>query len=181
MHDVSCLAERPRLVTERLLLRRPDNGDAEAIVGIVGDRDVARRLARVPHPYGRADARFFLERVVPTEWVWAITLHGSVDLVGAVGLTPDEHGEAAELGYWLSPAHWGRGIVTEAALAVVCYGFDRLDLPCITSGFFLDNPASGRVLQKLGFVDVGRTMRPSLATGGDVPSMVMRLSAPARA
>lgn len=168
-------SERPELVTSRLLLRRPNNGDVDAIVSIVGDWDVARRLARIPYPYGVADARFFLEQVVPSEWVWAMTLHGSDKLVGAVGLTPETGIATAELGYWLSPAHWGLGITTEAADAVVSFGFETLNLSYLTSGYFEDNPASGRVLDKLGFIETGRAMRPCLAAGSEVPSVQMQL------
>lgn len=165
------LDDRPELVTKRLLLRRPMAGDAGAIIDIVGDWDVARCLARVPHPYGPADAAFFLDQVVPAEWVWAITLQGFDELVGVVGLTPNEGEDAAELGYWLSRAQWGRGVATEAGEAVVSYGFKMLGLPYITSGYFEENPASGRVLGKLGFVETGRTMRPCLAAGKHVSSV----------
>lgn len=179
MHHCPTLEHRPEIITERLLLRRPNEGDVGAIVSIVGDWDVARRLARVPHPYGHADAAFFLEQIVPSEWVWAITLQGSDTLVGAIGLTPEEDANTAELGYWLSPAHWGRGIATEAARSVVSYGFVTLGIPCITSGYFEENPGSGRVLEKLGFVETGRTQRPCLAAGNDLPSVEMRLARPA--
>ena len=166
MSNVLSLRERPDLATERLSLRRPNDGDVDAIVGIVGDWDVARRFGRLPHPYGAADARFFLEHVVPNEWVWAVTLQGSDALVGTIGFTPEEGADTAELGYWLSPAFWGQGITTEAARAVVSYGFERLSLPVLMSGYFEDNPASGQVLRKLGFVETGRAMRPCLAAGG---------------
>ena len=175
MKDGLLLNERPELVTERLVLRRPNHGDVNAIVNIVGNWEVARRLARVPHPYGLTDAHFFLEQVVPAEWVWAITLQGSDELIGAIGLTPEEGMDTAELGYWLSSRHWGRRITTEAARAVVPFGFDTLGLPYITSGYFEDNPPSGRVLEKLGFIESGRAMRPCLAAGGDVPSVRMQL------
>ena len=78
------LGNRPDLATERLLLRRPDDRDVDAIVSVVGDWEVARRLARVPHPYNPSDARFFLDHVVPAEWVWAVTLRGSDKLLGTV-------------------------------------------------------------------------------------------------
>lgn len=175
------LSSRPDLATERLSLRRPNDCDVDAIVGVVGDWEVARRLARVPHPYGPADARFFLDYVVPSEWVWAVTLRGSDTLLGAIGLTPEEGVDAAELGYWLSPAHWGNGITTEAARAVVAFGFEKLGLPVLTSGYFEDNPPSGRVLRKLGFVETGRIMRPCLAAGGEVSSITMELVRPTRA
>lgn len=175
MLDTLSLSERPELVTDRLLLRRPDAGDADAVVNIVGDWEVARRLARVPHPYDPADAAFFLEQVVPAEWVWAITLKGSDELVGVIGLTPEKGEETAELGYWLSRAQWSRGIATEAGKAVVSYGFGTLGLPYITSGYFEENTASGRVLEKLGFLETGRAMRPCLASGSEVPSVEVRL------
>ncbi|MFL0588316.1 hypothetical protein ACH0BU_16985 [Sphingomonas olei] len=52
-------------------------------------REMARRLSRVPHPYGPADAAFFLDQIVPYEWTWAITMLGGETLIGTIGLTPD--------------------------------------------------------------------------------------------
>jgi RimJ/RimL family protein N-acetyltransferase len=178
MNNGLFLSKRPDLVTRRLSLRRPNDDDVDAIVNIVGNWDVARRLARAPHPYGPADARYFLEQVVPAEWVWAITLQGSGAFLGAVGLTPEEGADMADLGYWLSPAHWGQGFTTEAARAVVSFGFERVGFSFLTSGYFADNPASGQVLRKLGFAEVGRTMRPCLAAGSEVPAITMELPRP---
>jgi len=175
MIDRLTLLDRPELTTERLLLRRPNVGDVAAIVDIVGDWEVASRLARVPHPYGIADAKFFLEQVVPREWVWAITIDGSDGLIGAIGLTPEKEADSAELGYWLSKSYWGQGVITEAATAVVIFGFYTLRLPLITSGYFEDNSVSGRVLKKLGFVEVGQAMRPCLAADKDMPSIELHL------
>lgn len=175
MIDVPTLLNRPQLVVDGLLLRRPNGGDVEAIVDVVGNWEVARHLARVPHPYGDADARFFLESIVPNEWAWAITLDGADRLIGVVGLTPEPGADTAELGYWLSESYWGQGIMTKAARAVVAFGFDQLKLPYIKSGYFMSNPASGKVLRKLGFVETGRATRPCLAMKQDVPSIEMRL------
>lgn len=130
-------------------------------------------MARVPHPYGPDDAKFYLDNIVPREWAWAITLRDTAEFVGVVGLTPKEG--TAELGYWIAPAHWNSGIATEAAVAVVTYGFDTLGLPYITSGYHENNPASGRVLGKLGFVVTGKAARPSMAAGTNVPSIEVRL------
>jgi [ribosomal protein S5]-alanine N-acetyltransferase len=169
--------DRPVLNTGWLLLRQPDTGDIGSTMAIAGDWEVARRLGRVPHPYGEKDAFFFLETVVPNEWVWAITWLESGQLVGMVGLSPGPRNETAELGYYIARRSWGIGIATEAAKAVVDYGFDTLRLRRLTSGYFLDNPASGRVLSKLGFVEIGRATRPCLATGSILPSVEMRLDA----
>lgn len=166
---------RPNLTTARLHLRQPCMADVEAIVGIVGQWEVARRLATVPHPYGPQDARFFLEQIFPKQWGWGITLTGSPELIGVVGLTP-RHGKTV-VGYWLSPAQWGKGIATEAAHAAVAFGFQELRQASIGSAYHEDNPASGRVLHKLGFVEVTRGLRPCLAEGRNVVSVEMRLNA----
>jgi RimJ/RimL family protein N-acetyltransferase len=167
--------DRPILETARLRLRRPDAGDIASIVAIAGDWDVARRLSRVPHPYAETDFRFFLDTIVPTEWTWAITFRASGELIGMTGLTPQPAHDVAELGYYVARPHWGIGIATEAARAVVEYGLRVAGLARLTSGHFLDNPASGRVLRKLGFVEVGRTERHCLASGSTAPSIEMRL------
>lgn len=175
MHHAGDRFDRPVLATARLTLRRPAARDADAIIEIVGERAIALCLSRVPHPYGASDARFFLEQVVPHEWCWAITLTGTDDLIGAVGLTPGEAPGSAELGYWLSRDHWGRGLITEAAHAVLRHGIETLALREIASGYFVSNLASGRVLEKLGFVETDRAARPCMAAGHEVPSIEMRL------
>jgi [ribosomal protein S5]-alanine N-acetyltransferase len=167
--------DRPELETERLLLRRPHTGDIGSIIDIAGDWEVARRLARVPHPYGEKDAQFFLDIIVPNEWVWAIIWQRSGALVGMIGLAPQADRDAAELSYYLDRRHWGVGIATEAAKAVVDYAISLLGLRYLTSGYFVDNPLSGRVLSKLGFVEIGRAERPCLAAGSTVPSIETRL------
>jgi len=169
--------DRPIVETARLVLRRPDDGDVRSILALVGDWEVARRLARVPHPYTDDDARFFLDVIVPREWVWAITYRKSKDLVGMVGLTPGIDRCVAELGYYVDRQHWGRGLATEAAAAVVRYGLDSIGLRTIMSGYFADNPASGRVLSKLGFVETARAERECLALGKSLPLVEMRLRA----
>ncbi len=173
--DKRMLMERPTIQTQRLLLRWPMPTDRTAIAAIVGDWQVARSLSRVPHPYSEADADFFLEEIVPKEWVWAIEHEESAQFIGVVGLTPEPGSKIAELGYWLARPFWGQGIATEAAKAVIDYGFQTLALPFILSGYFEQNPSSGRVLKKLGFVETGKSMRPCMAVGHDVPSIEMRL------
>lgn len=106
----------------------------------------------------------------------AVILRESDTLLGAVGLTPEEGADAAELSYWLSPAYWGIGITIEAARAVVAFGFESLALPIITSGCFEDKPPSGRVLRKLCFEETGRVVRPCLAAGGEALSIGVELA-----
>jgi RimJ/RimL family protein N-acetyltransferase len=128
------LSDRPLLKSARLLLRQPDTADIGAIMTIAGDWEVASRLSRVPHPYREDDAHFFLETVVPNEWVWAITWLASGELVGMIGLSPEPGRDTAELGYYVARRSWAMGIATEAARPVVAYAIETLGLPRLTSG-----------------------------------------------
>jgi RimJ/RimL family protein N-acetyltransferase len=159
------------LDTARLHLRRPVERDADAIISIAGDWEVARRLARVPHPYTDIDVRFFFNHVVPNEPTWAILWRQTRELIGMMGLAPAPDGRSAELGYYIARDHWGRGVATEAALAITRVGFESFGYLKLTSGYHADNPASGRVLAKLGFTIVGTSNRPCLAEGKDKSSV----------
>jgi RimJ/RimL family protein N-acetyltransferase len=159
------------LDTARLHLRRPVEQDADAIISIVGDWEVARRLARVPHPYTDADVRFFFTHVVPNEPTWAILWRQTGRLIGMTSLVPAADGRSAELGYYVARDHWGRGIATEAALAITRVAFESFGYLKLTSGYYTDNAASGRVLAKLGFTIVGTSSRPCLAEGKEKSSV----------
>ena len=136
---------------------------------------MARRLGRVPHPYTREDLCFFMEQVIPREPTWALMLRASQELVGIMGLAPQPGGQSAELGYYLAPRYWGQGLATEAGQVVVRWGFQVLGITRMTSGYHIDNPASGRVLAKLGFKPAGQVSRPCLAEGRDKPSFEVEL------
>jgi len=163
------------ILTERLRLRCPVESDAPAIIDIAGDWEVARRLGRVPHPYTQEHFRFFMECVVPSEPTWAIVARRSDELLGVISLVPHDESHSAELGYYLGRPHWGQGLATEAAQAIVRMGFDIKGYAKLTSRHHADNPASGRVLAKLGFKPVGLSNRPCLAEGKDKPSIEVEL------
>lgn len=169
------------LDTARLHLRQPVEQDAGAIIAIAGDWEVARRLARVPHPYTDADLRFFFDHVVPNEPTWAISWRETRELIGMIGLAPTADGRSAELGYYIARGHWGRGAATEAALAITRVGFESFGYLKLTAGYHADNPASGRVLTKLGFTVAGVSSRPCLAEGRHKPSVEVERVPQARA
>ena len=159
----------PHIETERLVLRPLAERDLDAIFEGVRDRSVAVRLARVPHPYRRADAGAFLTRTragvaAGREMTLGVEHDGA--LIGCIGL--GDIPRICELGYWFARPHWGKGFATEAARAVVAYGFDALGLRLVRSGAFSDNPASLRVQMKLGFRRTGLSERRSLARGHGV-------------
>ena len=110
---------------------------------------MAENTARIPHPYSAADAVAAIAAFNQTggETVFAIELDG--ELIGLCGL--DARPDGAELGYWLGVAFWNHGYGTEAARAVIDYGFTKLGHDVLQSGARVSNPASRRVLEKCGF------------------------------
>jgi RimJ/RimL family protein N-acetyltransferase len=163
--------------TARLLLRPGFPEDAPALAMAIADQAIARNLASVPWPYGVRDAEAFLasprDPVLPSLLIFART-NGAPLLVGACGLGRRPSG-AVELGYWIARAHWGRGFATEACIALVDAA-RALGLPQLEGSHFIDNPASARVLDKLGFQPLGIVApRLSCARGTEVPARLMRL------
>lgn len=163
-------------ITERLLLRPGWPDDARELAAAIADERIARNLARMPWPYSEDDAHSFLSGMfsgAPVEFL--ITLRTSGAIIGGIGIqeTPDGH-ESHELGYWIAQRHWGKGIATEAGRAVMNIGRHVLRLDRIGSAWFSDNPASGKVLQKLGFRRAGPVApRHSVGRGGPVPAVLM--------
>ncbi|NNM75344.1 GNAT family N-acetyltransferase [Sphingomonas sp. ID1715] len=158
--------------TDRLLLRPGWIEDAAAVQrAIASDPAIARNTARIPSPYTLDDAEAYLRAQQEAEWPLSLLVFartsGAPRLVGGVGIHPDGNGH--ELGYWIARSYWGLGFATEAAAALLRGGRESLKLDCIRSGHFVDNPASGRVLRKLGFRPTGRVVRRhSVARGGEV-------------
>ncbi len=145
----------PTLQTERLILRSLTLEDAQDVQHLAGERDVAATVIRIPHPYedGMADAwiRSCYDTFEKEEGLhFAITLRTDRNLIGVIGLECDRESENSELGYWIGKPYWNCGYATEAAKAVVAYGFEVLKLNRIHAYFFKRNAASGRVLEKIG-------------------------------
>lgn len=164
------------LTTNRLTLRRPQSSDAPRVARLVGDFSVARMLTPVPHPYALADAEEFLERLddpLTSDRVFAVEAPGA----GLVGLVGFHHGSGqrfCEVGYWFGRDYWGLGYATEATSAALVWASEAWGKRAVLSGHFADNPASGRVLQKAGFLYTGeRETRTSLARGAPVETRMM--------
>ena len=144
--------------SERLLLRPPWSEDWENVFGAIADEGVVRNLARAPWPYSAQDARAFVQLPVEPRYPrFLITRARDAALVGCIGIGRDDDG-AVELGYWIARPFWGQGFASEAGRAVV--GIARmLGHRSLRAGHFLDNPASGRVLAKIGFEPTGRIVK----------------------
>ena len=156
--------------TERLLLRPGWIEDAPALHRAIADARIVRNLAQAPWPYSPADAESFLARerdpAEPTMLIFLRTA-AAPELIGGIGFGRRPEG-GTELGYWLAPRHWGRGYATEAGRAVLAAARDSLRLRRIEAGHFLDNPASGRVLDKLGFRPTGAIVPRFSAGRGEI-------------
>lgn len=170
--DLEC-----RIVTERLVLRRLRADDAPRMAELANNWNVARTLSRLPHPYSLSDATTFIARESgPGRSMdrlgLAVTL--ADQFIGMASLFPHP-GAGLEMGYWIGEPYWNRGYMSEAARALLDFGFERLDLRVIVAGHHVDNHASGRVLSKLGFRYTGESVRYALAQGKDVRCLDMQL------
>jgi RimJ/RimL family protein N-acetyltransferase len=165
-------------ITQRLLLRPGWIEDASALHAAIADPGIVRNLATAPWPYRPQDAEDFLSRDRdPCEPAMLVFLRtgGAPELIGGVGFSRTPGG-GIEFGYWLARRAWGRGYATEAGCALLANARDSLRLKRIEAGHFLDNPASGRVLEKLGFRATGRTVaRYSLGRDSVAPVREMVL------
>jgi RimJ/RimL family protein N-acetyltransferase len=163
--------------TPRLLLRPGFPEDAPALAVAIADEAIARNLATLPWPFRMRDAEAFLasprDPVLPSLLIFERT-GGAPRLVGSCGLGRRPSG-AVEIGYWIARPFWGRRFASEACAALVEIA-RTLGLGSLEGSHFLDNPASARVLEKLGFEPLGLVApRMSCARGGEAPARLMRL------
>jgi len=162
----------PIVETQRLILRPLRAGDEPAFLALASEREVARMTSDIPHPLLPSHARAWL-RPNARDVRFAVELHGR--MIGSVGYFERRSG-AAELGFWLGRDHWGFGFASEAGAAVVRYGFSEGRQGAFSSAYFVDNPASGRVLAKLGFESVGRAPMWCAARGEMVEAVGLWLT-----
>lgn len=154
-----------RLRTPRLVLRPTELSDAGRAFEIQSNWAVAKMLRMAQFPPDLADLRrWFSDHT--REWfaceAYRFAIMRNQTLIGVVDITH------SELGYWLDECAWGQGFATEAAGALVEFAFKDLGLNELRSGHATDNPASGRVLQKLGFHHVEDVRISSRSRGGDI-------------
>jgi len=150
-------------------LRPPWPEDSTEVFGAIADERIVRNLARAPWPYRPQHAREFVARPIePVFPRFLIARTSDAAVIGGIGI--DAREGDVELGYWIAQPHWGQGYATEAGRAALevarMLGHRR-----IVASHFLDNPASGRVLRKLGFVLTGAVRsRHSCGRGAEAPT-----------
>jgi RimJ/RimL family protein N-acetyltransferase len=146
--------QQPTITTSRLVLRPFTQDDSPEVQHLAGNRAIAAKTLNIPHPYedGVAEAWIGTHREkfeIREAAVFAITLREPGTLMGAIGIVIKKH-DRGEMGYWLGQPYWNQGYMTEAAQAIIAFGFRELLLNKITASHIAGNPASGRVMEKAG-------------------------------
>ncbi len=149
-----------KLRTPRLLINGFSVIDAQQVATLAGDYDVARFTMNIPHPYELNTAKEWISSHDTlyrenTGIVFAIRSLISTSLMGCIGLSFDADHHRGELGYWMGKEYWGKGYCTEAAIAVIEFSFNQFALNKITSRHLENNPASGRIMEKIGMKKEG--------------------------
>jgi len=166
--------------TQRLILRRPMMSDLPDFVRILNDYDVAKNLRAVAHPFTdnlfrEAFAHIEHEREHGAAHYFAVTRAMDGALIGMCAAERGEDG-ACEFGYWYGKRFWGQGYATEAARPVMRFAFEDMGAERLTGGWFADNPASGHVLEKLGFAVTGAARVFCVARNCEVTSNRVELT-----
>ncbi len=160
------------LYTPRLTIRPMETGDAEALAAMAVP-ELARNVATIPVGMSVNEARDYIEasafRGVPG---FRLAIEREGRMVGGIGFG----GTPVNLGYFLAPDHWGQGLVTEALSAFLPEVFDRFPVSVVTADHFEDNPTSGAILRKFGFVETGRDTGTSKARLEPAPMITYALS-----
>ncbi len=145
------------LKTERLLLRRVNENDADQVFELRSDPETMKFIPRplvTSKDEALAHIRMIEDKIQSAEGInWAITLKDSPELIGIIGhyrIKPEHY--RAEIGYMLHPKHHGKGIITEAIKPVLAYGFEDMQLHSIEAIIDPGNTGSAMVLEKNGFV-----------------------------
>ncbi len=164
------MARLPTIRTERLVLRPFRPGDAAQVQALAGAREVYATTENVPHPYEDGMAEEWIASLgakfeAGEQVSLAVTLSEGGALVGSITLRVAAAHRRASLGYWIGVPWWGRGYATEAAIAMIRYGFDELGLHRITAQHMSGNPASGRVMVKAGMQREGELVDEVLKDG----------------
>jgi [ribosomal protein S5]-alanine N-acetyltransferase len=144
------------LQTPRLMLRTYTADDIPELLPLIGAREIAATTLRIPHPYSQKDAEDLVAHANESDGVrLAVRLRDSATFVGGAGLRLEPDHDRAEIGYWIGVPYWGNGYATEAARALLTYGFEQMKLNRIYASHYSNNPASGKILRKLGMKPEG--------------------------
>ncbi|KHD44021.1 acetyltransferase [Streptococcus uberis] len=169
--------------TDRLVLRKFTLDDSQTVTRICSTDAIQKNTLNLPNPYTEESA---------IEWImsqgenskqnksydYAITDKLTGNLYGCVSLAVFKNGYIAELGYWISPDTWNKGIATEAATALIRFGFEMKQFHKIVAKHFKYNGASGRVMEKAGMTKEGLQKKHVLKNNKYEDSVLYGISNP---
>ncbi|MED4015133.1 GNAT family N-acetyltransferase [Sutcliffiella cohnii] len=146
--------------TERLVLRLFQKSDAETVAKLCNNYNIYKNTLYLPYPYSVEDALSWIERhynnfISDKAYEFAITDKGDGKLLGAIALSNNQPFQHGELAYWIGEEFWGNGYATEAAQAIIQFAFAEKGYHKVFARYFDSNPASGKVLQKIGMKEEG--------------------------
>lgn len=167
--------------TDRIILRPWHESDTETLFKWASDPDVGTRAGWPPHK-SVEESLEIIRTLFNNDTTWAIVLKESGEAIGAMGYGPScdcdlpaREGEPL-IGYWVGKPYWSQGICTEALKLMIEHIKETTDIKSLISGHFIDNPASGRVMEKCGFTATGETcIDPTQYQGANRPIRVLRL------
>lgn len=141
--------------TERLILRLLKPGDALAMELLIDDYEIAKTTLNIPHPYPKGSAESFIHFRTEVAkkgdgFSFAILEKTNRVFTGVIGLHIDKNHKKAELAYWIGKPYWSKGYVTEAANRICEFVFHDLELNRLWAAAMTKNPASSRVMKKIG-------------------------------
>ncbi|GIN57922.1 GNAT family N-acetyltransferase [Lederbergia ruris] len=148
------------ILTDRLNLRIFEKSDAETVQALCNNFNIYKSTLYLPYPYSLNDALVWIENHQKNfdedrSYEFAITDRISGNLYGAISLSNNQKFNNGEIAYWIGEEYWGKGYGTEAAKAIIDFAFKEKELHKVFARYFKSNPASGRIMQKVGMVQEG--------------------------
>lgn len=152
--------EKLMITTERLVLRLFQTSDAETVVKLCNNYNIYKSTMYLPFPYSLDDALSWIEfhydnLIEDFSYEFAVTNKETGELYGAIGLSNKKDFNQGELAYWIGEPYWGKGYATEAAQAILQFAFEEKKLHKVFARYFSSNPASGKVMEKIGMKQEG--------------------------
>ena len=162
--------DNPKLETERLILRKIQEDDAEDVFGYAKNPEVAKYTTWEAHK-SLKDTKIYINWVIgryknDETGDWVIQLKETGKIIGSLGFAQlDLHNSCGSIGYALGKEYWGRGIATEAVKRLIQFGFEEMELNRIDAVHIPENEASGKVMQKSGMKYEGLIRQKLFAKG----------------
>ncbi len=152
--------KKKTITTRRLLLRIFQKSDAQAVTNLCNNYNIYKNTLYLPYPYSLDDALAWIKHHLDNfntnkSYEFAITDKESGELYRAIALSNNQKHRNGEMAYWIGEEYWGNGYATEAAQALLQFAFDEKGYHKVYARYFNSNPASGRVLQKIGMKQEG--------------------------